>query len=209
MNQTISFIDLQELKINPFTLNDNDNEDKTGLYNNYEINNINDKCNYYCSDTFNARAKHLNNSNLSLIHFNSRSLTKNLDSITDYLITLNHKFPLIAFSESWLNDNNTLTPLTKIDGYTIAHYNRNDKRGGGVALYIANDLNFKVRHDLNLTPSEDYESIFIEIESHPKNTIVGVIYRPPDKCAYPFITNHHQISQQGKPTNNHMWRFQP
>ncbi len=64
------------------------------------------------------------------------------------------------------------------------------ERSGGVLIYIANEFNFKIRHDLNLTNCEDYESIFVEsleIESYPKHTIVGTIYRPPDKCPQPFI----------------------
>jgi exonuclease III len=187
-NHKISFGDLQKLTFNPFTLNDSN--DKTSNQNiNYNDNDNNETCNYYYSDTFNNLTKHINEDKLSLIHFNSRSLNKNIDNITDYLKTLNHKFPLIAFSETWLNDSNSSPALNSIDGYNIAHCHRNFKRGGGVALYISNDLNFKIRHDLNLKNSDEYESVFVEIESHPKNTIVGVIYRPPDRSPQSFIHN--------------------
>ncbi len=187
-NFKVSFDDLQKLIINPFNLNDSSDKNDT-LNANYDISNDNDKCKYHCSDTFNDLTHQINQDNLSLIHFNSRSLNKNLDSITDYLKTLDHKFPLLAFSETWLNDNNSLPSLNDIPGYTVAHCHRRFKRGGGVALYISNEFNFKIRHDLNLTNCEDYESIFVEIESYPKHTIIGVIYRPPDKCPQPFINN--------------------
>jgi hypothetical protein len=187
-NHKISFGDLQKLSFNPFTLNDS-NDKISNLNVNYNDNDNNENCNYYYSDTFNNLTKHINENKLNLIHFNSRSLNKNIDNITDYLKTLNHKFPIIAFSETWLNDNNSSPSLNNIDGYSIAHCHRNFKRGGGVALYISNDLNFKIRHDLNLKDSDEYESVFVEIESHPKNTIVGVIYRPPDRSPQSFIHN--------------------
>ena len=185
-NQKISFDDLQQLKINPFNLNDPDDK-IINVNTNYDINNNNENCNYHCSDTFNDLSRHIDSSKLNLIHFNSRSLNKNIDSITDYLKTLNHKFPLIAFSETWLSDKNSLPSLNSIEGYQIVDCKRNFKRGGGVALYISDDLNFKIRNDL--INSEDYESIFVEIVSQPKNTLVGVIYRAPDKCPQPFINN--------------------
>ena len=176
-DQTIDFNDLIKLNINPFNLNDDNDKEPDE---NVGINNPVDQCNYYCSDTFNDRTKHLSNSKFSLIHFNSRILNKNIDNITNYLKTLTHKFSIIAFSESWLNDSNTLPSLINIDGYNIAYYNRRDKRGGGVALYVSDDLKFKVCDDLNLAPSQDYESLFVEIESEPKNVIIGVIYRARD-----------------------------
>jgi len=189
-NQKISFEDLQNLNINPFDLNELQLGNNTNVNANYEINNYNEKCKYHCSDTFNELNNIIDDDKLSLIHFNSRSLSKNLESITDYLKTLNHKFPIIAFSETWLKDDSILPSLNSIEGYELAHCNRmSQKRGGGAALFISNDLNYKVRHDLNLKNSVDYETVFIEIESKPKNTIIGVIYRPPDRCPKPFITN--------------------
>ena len=149
-NHKISFEELQNLKINPFNLNESN--DKTLNVNVFhDTANDNEKCNYHCSDTFNDLTKNIDQNNLSLIHFNSRSLNKNIDSITDYLKTLNHKFPLIAFSETWLNDSNSLPSLNNINGYRAAgHSHRKFKRGGGVALYVSNELNFKIRNDLNL-----------------------------------------------------------
>ena len=186
--QPIDFDKLQSLNINPFNLNDN--KDNNDLNINYDIPKPNDTCNYYCSDSFNDLTKD-KISDLSIIHFNSRSLTKNLDQITDYLKTLKHKFTILAFSETWFTDNNTLPALINIEGYNIAHVDRCHKKGGGVALYIANDLNYKIRNDLNFTDSSEYETLFVEIEttSKTKNNIVGLIYRPPDSNVYRFIDN--------------------
>ena len=59
--------------------------------------------------------------------------------------------------------------------------NRSSKIGGGVGIYIANQMNYKIRSDLNLSDENIIESIFIElVTAVGKNIIVGVIYRPPN-----------------------------
>ena len=115
---------------------------------------------------------------------------KNINSITDYLQTLNHTLPVsvIAFSETWFGNDNNPPPLTHINGYTIAQSDRLHKRGGGVAfIYISNYLNFRIRKDLRLPWSTSYESIFIEIENKPRNNIVGIVYRATDSPVHPFL----------------------
>ena len=58
---------------------------------------------------------------------------------------------------------------------------RSKRKGGGVALYVANNLQYKIRTDLSIGGNTN--SIFVEIDRmHLKsklNTIVGCIYRPP------------------------------
>ena len=55
---------------------------------------------------------------------------------------------------------------------------REGKRGGGVAFYIHEHLNFKIRSDISF---KECETLFIEIENiKDKNIIVGLIYRPPN-----------------------------
>jgi hypothetical protein len=201
--QSISYDDLLKLKFNPFDFNvNNDNDDELNKH--YGLNNLNDSCDYYCSDLFNDKFDKPNfKSNFSLIHFNSRSLNKNFDSITDYLHTLNNNFSVLAFSESWFNDK-TPTNLLNIDGYRLISSDRFGKKGGGVALYVSTDLHFKLRTDLQLPASQEYESLFIEIETEPKNIIIGVLYRPPDSNTHPFIENlsatTEQISKENLPT---------
>ena len=56
------------------------------------------------------------NSNISIIHFNARSLIKLFNSITNYLYSLHHKFDIIVISETWLNEYNK-------DLYFIVDYN--------------------------------------------------------------------------------------
>ena len=77
--------------------------------------------------------------------------------------------------------------LFHIDGYTFVHKDRVIGRGGGVGIFICDSLDFQIRNDL-VIPSEDVESIFIEIFSKKtKNIIVGVVYRKPNSDIRCFI----------------------
>ena len=71
--------------------------------------------------------------------------------------------------------------MFNIPGYTLEQDFRLTRKSGGVALYIANTLHYKVRSDLNI--GGETNSIFVEINKRylktKYNTIIGCIYRPP------------------------------
>jgi hypothetical protein len=48
---------------------------------------------------------------------------------------------IIGITETWLNDSNK--DNFELDGYKFININRTNKRGGGVGLYIANELQYK------------------------------------------------------------------
>ena len=81
---------------------------------------------------------------------------------------------------------------------------RNDRatgRGGGVAMYLHNQLKCRKRPDLHI---EGTENIFIEIiNKSDKNLIIGVVYRPPNNLIDPFFDkldeSLHKITQENKP----------
>ena len=66
------------------------------LYNNILVN-----CKYYDNFQFNVLSKK-ENTGLSIIHFNARSLNANFDHIKDFLCTLNIPFDVITISETWV-----------------------------------------------------------------------------------------------------------
>ena len=79
---------------------------------------------------------------------NMRSLPEHFRELTTYLDCLNTKFKVIALTETWLKEWHT--------SYTIPNYNfeqefRHKMRGGGVALYLHNSLQYTLRDDLKLT----------------------------------------------------------
>ena len=74
------------------------------------------------------------------------------------------------------------TPLTEDDfhlpGYNFVAQSREHKRCGGVGLYIAEDIPFKLRDDLHLSTNNLSECIFVELLSD--NVLIGCVYKPPD-----------------------------
>ena len=57
---------------------------------------------YYDACKFNSKFNNLTKNDLSVIHVNIRSLPRNGTTLVAYLSTLNHKFSVICFSETWL-----------------------------------------------------------------------------------------------------------
>ena len=115
------------------------------------------------------------NGSLTLLNVNIRSIGKNLDTMKLCLKTLDHKFTAIGLSETHLKEK----PLDycQLPGYNFEYVNRVDREKGGVGIFIANNVKYKLRHDLCKANSH-FESCFIETErSNVKNVLIGVIYR--------------------------------
>ena len=132
--------------------------------------------NYYNETTFKNRYK--SNSNFSLLHLNIRSVVSHFTEFLCYLDTLNFVFKVIALSETAIN-------ATSIN-YNIPNYScemniRENRKGGGVSLYVHNTFQYKVRNDLQL--GGVVNSVFVELlkstTNSKHNIIYGCIYRPP------------------------------
>ena len=137
-------------------------------------NQININCKYVTNDQLNQMLSNQNGS-LTLLNVNIRSIGKNLDTLKLCLKTLDHKFTVVALSETHLKDK----PLDyyQLLGYNFEYINRVDRGEGGVGIFIANNVKYKLRHDL-CEANPHFESCFIEIEkSNVKNVLIGVIYR--------------------------------
>ena len=81
-------------------------------------------------------------------------------------------------SESKLKDDPVLN--ISITGYSSPISTYTEANKGGAMIYVASDLNFKSRKDLEIYVSKQLESTFIEIINHKEsNDIIGVIYRHP------------------------------
>lgn len=81
-------------------------------------------------------------SEMSLIHYNSRSLYANFNSIKEYLKQFTKPFTIIAISETWINVDKGMK--FELEGYELNCINRKNKSGGGVAIYVDKTLNYKV-----------------------------------------------------------------
>jgi len=77
------------------------------------------------------------------------------------------------------NNDDTYKSLCHIPGYKFIFKNRENRSKGGVAIYIYDEHNYKVREDLSNFIEGEYETIFAEIKSQPHNLNIGEIYRIP------------------------------
>ena len=88
-----------------------------------------------------------------------------------------------------------------IPNYTSIHTIRNNKRGGGVAIYINNKLNINILHNLTFTIDNLIDICTIELIYNNNNIILSSIYRPPDSNIDSFtniISNYLQSISHNK-----------
>ena len=123
-------------------------------------------------------------SKLTLLHYNIRSLPKHHDDFSNYLSYQNINFDIVVLSETFLNNHNK--DNYPIPGYYGTHLIRNDKRGGGVSIYIRNEFCNKVKIITSIQ-NDIIEALAIQINTKQiKQHIVG-IYRPPNSSRNDFI----------------------
>jgi hypothetical protein len=133
-------------------------------------------------DTVDARS-----TSLSLLNTNARSFLRNKHSF-DILFELLESegkfiFDIISLEETWLDDSQE--SLACLQGYeAIFKHKKPAKIGGGLAIFIKNDLNFKARYDIHFPEDKQdmFDCLFIEIMSDnasSKNVLFGVFYRSP------------------------------
>lgn len=156
---------------------------------------------YFISEEFNQLYLKTN-VDLSLLHLNARSINQNFDDkVTDFLNTIESNFSIIGISETWIkNSNNDI----HINGYDFINNYREDRIGGGVGIFINNDLEYKHRQDLDYFDSNILETIFIEIiRPNQNNIIIGIVYRSPGGNLTDATNKFHEmltkISREHKP----------
>ena len=153
---------------------------------------------YYNENSFNKVFKDSNE--LSLMHLNIRSVPAHFSQFRAQLDLLSIRFKVIALSETAINSYHT---CYNIPSYTIEQDFRPKRKGGGVALYIANTLKYTPRSDLSI--GGDTNSIFVEIDKSDLKTkyniVIGCIYRPPSYSLKSFndlVTDKLSILQREK-----------
>ena len=115
----------------------------------------------------------------SVLHLNIRSLRENFEDFKVLYKTLNLKFSIACFSETWVDENKLENDsLIQLPGYNVLHQIRKNRRGGEISMFVHESLSFKRRQDLGIN-SEAMESFSIEIlNKRFKNIILNTIYRP-------------------------------
>ncbi|XP_051950049.1 uncharacterized protein LOC127620831 [Xyrauchen texanus] len=115
---------------------------------------------------------------LHFIHINARSLLPKLEEVSQLAST--SKAAVIAVSETWL-DGSIQDVEVELTGYSIYRHDRS-RNGGGVCLFIRNDLTYNPRTDLH---EKGLESAWIELLlPKTKPIIICVCYRPPKQTDF-------------------------
>ena len=129
------------------------------------------------------------NGHLSVMNTNARSLAKHMVDYELIFNCLNDKsfkyFDILTFTETWLDE--SLESLVTLDGYQkIFKHKETVKQGGGLAIYVRNEISVNERRDLCIPQDKQslYDCLFVEVDSNSqmnKNLIIGVMYRSPSQ----------------------------
>ena len=121
-----------------------------------------------------------------LAHLNVQSINNKFDLLKIQIRQMGFQF--FSMSETWLTED-TPNSFLNIDGYNLIRWDRKwhedgkniVKRGGGLAVYIDEDLSFSQAglQQYNIS-SKSVESLWIRvIRENAKDMLIGTIYRPP------------------------------
>ena len=122
----------------------------------------------------------LNGKGIHLFHQNIRGLFSKKGLIEEFL-NRSKDIDILTLSETHIDptENND---LYKINGFSFENKPRNSGKGGGVSVYVSDNIKFKRRKDL-----EDHAVEWLWLEITPKNSkgfLVCCIYRPPDSSKF-------------------------
>ena len=126
---------------------------------------------------------HIQNSSIKLAHTNINSIRNKLDDIAAEL----SDYDVICVSETKLNN----SILSTIINLMLNSYNmpirkdRETNNGGGLIIYVKNNICFKRRQDLE---NNSIENIWIEVQALNNKFLLGLFYRPPEAKAEYWVS---------------------
>ena len=141
------------------------------------ISDLEDECESVNYNLSNGSPIDINNFNI--VHFNINSITAEgrLDQLSDICTTLN--LDVLIITESKL-DQTIPSNLISIPGYHEPIRRDRNRNGGGVLIYISENLIFHHKEDLQ---SENYEHIWVDVKLKNNSFAINAFYRPPIETA--------------------------
>ena len=160
-------------------LQTDDSPDNDFLFNNTDFSPYSE-INFNCSYINPEQIHNLNNSNLSVISINIQSLPAKFNELSDMLSQLNQANfnpDVLCLQETWQISDPSLFNLPNFQNILLN--TRSNARGGGVGIYVKNDLVFSVLTQHSVFLERIIETLFIEITTEDnKKLVIGSIYRP-------------------------------
>ena len=118
-----------------------------------------------------------NCSGMKFVHQNVRSLLSKIDELRVLIADLNNNIHFLTLSEIWRD---ILDSEINIDGYRLFRKDCN-RNGGGVVIYVRDDLNVVERLDI----TDSIETLWVHISlPHSCGFLLGTFYRPPNTSDY-------------------------
>ena len=141
-------------------------------------------------------------SGLSVMQLNIRGLLNKQENLKNLLDRINkhENLDVVLIVETWLKK--STTKKIDIPGYTFTGSHREGKKkGGGVGILIANQLQWRTRKDLTLH-IQNFENLTIEVKTDKEILLLSTIYRPPNTPEREFLKNYKRFL--GKFTKNQL-----
>ena len=114
---------------------------------------------------------------IKLFHLNIQSIKNRNHLIQIRELASDNKVDVLAISETWLYSSISNAEV-EIQGYKIHRLDRKCKRGGGVCIYIRNNLKSKVLKDLSYISDLGLHQLWVQIQLNKnKSIIVCVTYK--------------------------------
>ena len=138
----------------------------------------------------------LSSEKFTVLSLNIQSLPSKFSEFTDLL----SQFPpdktpdVVCIQETWKIIDNSFFPL--INYHPLETNTRQVSRGGGVGIYVKENLSFKVLKNYSIFYERIFESLFVEITfENGKKIIVGSVYCPPKAPGLTFTQQFAQFSE--------------
>ena len=157
---------------------------------------ITDSCNYVDpTDLFRERN---DSKGLNVIQLNARGILSKQERLKTLLKELRRccNVHVVLLVETWLTNKNS--KRLKIPGYKFIGSHRKNKRGGGVGMLIADQLECRERNDLKLS-APNFETSVVELKTNKDSLFLGSLYRPPNSDASEFLRNYRRFLNKFTP----------
>jgi hypothetical protein len=157
--------------------------------------NLNDNCCYV--NSFKEILEHYNdiniNKTLKIVHQNIRSARKNFDNFLSHIIKNIDEIDVIVLTEIYIYQKEL--KFYNIEGFHLFAKPREFNRGGGIIIYVKNDLKI---NEINIELLST-ESLILNL-----NNCVNIValYRPPSNCKKTFLDELKNKILKNKELNN-------
>ena len=115
---------------------------------------------------------------LCICSHNVNHLSNNIGELKLFLQCDNLKIDVCGLNETFLTDRDH-DDMFNIQGYQTIREDRTYSRGGGLFVYIRNEINYKHRQDLEAPADETTEIVWVELMISNKSLLIAQVYRPP------------------------------